>query len=102
MLYGRLLEQARPVVHVHEQVEVAAWSRFTPSDGSKYADRPCTVTPRDLSDLVPPPAELSKGRRRTGWTGVRVSPGHNPEGSAVASTGPLSIRCTRLDSLHAR
>ena len=53
-----LLEQATAVVHIHEDVQVAARSGVAARDRSKHAHVPRATTYRDPLDLIAAPAQL--------------------------------------------
>jgi hypothetical protein len=72
VLQRSLLQQARPVAHVHEHVEIAAWSRIAANNRPKHAYGRGTLTVLDLDDLDAAPAQFGKARRWPGRAGVRI------------------------------
>ena len=71
-LQGGLLERARRLAKVDEQIEIAVAPRLATSHRPEYPHAGRAVTRQDLLDLFAAPAQLFKAGRWPGRTRVRI------------------------------
>jgi len=75
----KILEQADVIkeggsrLKIHEQVKIAVWAGFSPSDRAKYRDPMSPALPRDTKDLRSAAAQPFQGQHVIGHY-LRVSP----------------------------
>jgi hypothetical protein len=72
VLQGGLIEQGPPLVHVDEQIEIAARNCVTAGNGPEDRHRPRAVTCGDVLNVIAASSQLVKGWRRPSRRRIRI------------------------------